>query len=226
MVPTITAGLGMTNAIFQGEKENASQIFYAAGGEREAGFVRTRRAEKKLSLKIAVKTRDRGTRENVIGILEGGDPVLKNEYVVISAHLDHIGLSAPLPDGHNVNNGADDDGSGSAGLMAMARAYAEGAAKGMRPKRSIIFLWNAGEEKGLWGSQYFAEYPPFDITKVVADLNMDMIGRTKGPGYTDSAIRRMCWSSRARSSWSGRTSAATRWRRPSRRSTATTRSSN
>ncbi len=95
----------------------------------------------------------------MVGILEGSDPVLKNEYVVISAHLDHIGLAAPLPDGHNVNNGADDDGSGSTGLLAIARAYAEGAAKGMRPKRSIIFLWNAGEEKGLWGSQYFTEYP-------------------------------------------------------------------
>jgi hypothetical protein len=184
VVPTITAGLGMANAIFQGEKENASQIFYAAGGNaKQDSFALG--AEKKLSLKIAVKT-ETSHAENVIGIVEGGDPVLKNEYVVISAHLDHIGLSAPLPDGHNVNNGADDDGSGSVGLMAMARAYAEGAAKGVRPKRSIIFLWNAGEEKGLWGSQYFAEYPPFDITKVVADLNIDMIGRTKGPGYTDS----------------------------------------
>ena len=54
--------------------------------------------------------------------------------------------------------------------------------KGMRPNRSIIFLWNAGEEKGLWGSQYFNEYPPVDLSKIVADLNMDMIGRTKGPG--------------------------------------------
>jgi Zn-dependent M28 family amino/carboxypeptidase len=71
-------------------------------------------------------------------------------------------------------------------LLAMARAYAEGAAKGMRPKRSVIFLWNAGEEKGLWGSQYFNRYPPFDITKVVANLNMDMIGRTKGPNFTDA----------------------------------------
>jgi len=70
-------------------------------------------------------------------------------------------------------------------MLAMAHAYAEGAAKGIRPKRSIIFLWNAGEEKGLWGSQYFNEYPPVDLHKVVADLNMDMIGRTKGPGFTD-----------------------------------------
>jgi Zn-dependent M28 family amino/carboxypeptidase len=183
VVPTVTAGLAMTNAIFQGERSAAQQIFYAAGNNAKQDSFDLN-AEKKLTLKVAVKS-EANHAENVVGIVEGGDPVLKNEYVVISAHLDHIGLAAPLPDGHNVNNGADDDGSGTVGLMAMARAYAEGAAKGMRPKRSIIFLWNAGEEKGLWGSQYFNEYPPFDITKVVANLNIDMIGRTKGPDFTD-----------------------------------------
>jgi hypothetical protein len=183
-VPAITAGLEMTNTIFQGEKLSGADIFYANGSNtKEDSFALN--AEKKLNLHIQVHS-EPGHAENVVGILEGGDPVLKNEYVVISAHLDHIGLSAPLPDGHNVNNGADDDGSGSTGLLGIAKAYAEGAAKGMRPKRSIIFLWNAGEEKGLWGSQYFAEFPFVDLSKVVADLNMDMIGRTKGPGYSDS----------------------------------------
>jgi hypothetical protein len=183
-VPAITAGLEMTNAIFQGEKLSGAQVFYANGSNaKEDSFALN--AEKKLNLHIQVHS-EPGHAENVVAILEGSDPVLKNEYVVMSAHLDHIGLSAPLPDGHNVNNGADDDGSGSTGLLGIAKAYAEGAAKGMRPKRSIIFLWNAGEEKGLWGSQYFAEFPFVDMSKVVADLNMDMIGRTKGPGYTDS----------------------------------------
>jgi Zn-dependent M28 family amino/carboxypeptidase len=183
-VPVIQAGLTLTNAIFQGEKANAQQIFYAAGmNAKQDSFDLT--AEKKLKVKVTVNT-IQGHGENVVGILEGSDPVLKNEYVVMSGHLDHIGLAAPLPDGHNVNNGADDDGSGSTGLLAIARAYAEGAAKGMRPKRSIIFLWMAGEEKGLWGSQLFVEYPFVDLSKVVANLNMDMIGRTKGPGFTDS----------------------------------------
>jgi hypothetical protein len=182
-VPSVIANVGMTSSIFQGEKMNATQIFYGAGaGTKQDSFELT--AEKKLSLNVAIKS-EASHGENVVGILEGGDPVRKNEYIVISAHLDHIGLSAPLPDGHNVNNGADDDGSGSTGLLAMARVYAEGAAKGLRPARSIIFLWNAGEEKGLWGSQYFAEFPPVDITKVVANLNMDMIGRTKGPDFSD-----------------------------------------
>ena len=182
-VPAVNASLGMTNAIFQGEKKSASEIFYAAGSNTKQDSFELS-PEKKLTLIVTVKT-EQGHGENVVGILEGGDPVLKDEFVVISAHLDHNGLTAPLPDGHNVMNGADDDGSGSTGLLAMARAYAQGAAKGMRPKRSVIFLWNAGEEKGLWGSQYFNEYPPVDLTKVVANLNMDMIGRTKGPGYTD-----------------------------------------
>jgi len=182
-VPSVIVTAGMTNSIFQGEKMNATQIFYGAGANtKQDSFALS--AEKKLSLNVAVKS-EAGHGENVVGILEGGDPIRKNEFIVISAHLDHIGLSAPLPNGHNVNNGADDDGSGSTGLLAIARAYAEGAAKGMRPARSIIFLWNAGEEKGLMGSQYFAEFPPVDITKVVANLNLDMIGRTKGPGYSD-----------------------------------------
>jgi Zn-dependent M28 family amino/carboxypeptidase len=182
--PGLTAQLSMATAIFQGEKMSGSQIFYAAGaGTKLDSFALN--AAKKISLKIVTKS-EPYHGENVIGIVEGGDPVLKSEYVVVTAHLDHIGFSVPLPNGKNVNNGADDDGSGSAGLLAMARAYAEGAAKGMRPRRSIIFLWNAGEEKGLWGSQYFNEYPPVDPKKIVADLNMDMIGRTKGPADTDT----------------------------------------
>jgi hypothetical protein len=187
-VRSVTAQLSMANAIFAGEKTTASQIFYGAGsGTKQDSFALS--ARKTMTLKVATKS-EQNHGENVVGIVEGGDPVLKNEYVVISAHLDHIGFGAPLPnsnnDGDNINNGADDDGSGSAGMLAMARAYAEGAARGIRPRRSIIFLWNAGEEKGLWGSQYFTQYPPVDPKKIVADLNMDMIGRTKGPGFTDT----------------------------------------
>jgi hypothetical protein len=144
-VPSVTAGLAMTNSTFQGEKQSAQQIFYGAGSNtKQDSFELT--GTKKISLKVALKSYSNHA-ENVIGILEGSDPVLKNEYVVISAHLDHIGLAAPLPDGHNINNGADDDGSGSAGLLALARSYAEGAAKGIRPKRSIVFAWLAGEER-------------------------------------------------------------------------------
>lgn len=184
VVPGITAGITMTNAIFAGEKMNGQQIFLGAGsGAKLDGFALS--DANKITVHLAVHE-ETNHAENVVAMLEGSDPVLKNEFVVISAHLDHIGLSAPLPDGHNVNNGADDDGSGSTGLLGIARSYAEGAAKGIRPKRSIIFLWNAGEEKGLWGSQYFNEFPFIDLTKVVADLNIDMIGRTQNPNSVDT----------------------------------------
>jgi Peptidase family M28 len=184
VVPNITAGIELTNALFAGERENAQQVFYDAGSNAKIDSFELN-ARKKLNLKVEVKSQD-GRSENVVGMLEGSDPVLKNEYVIMSAHLDHIGLSAPLPNGHNVNNGADDDGSGSTALLGLAHAYAAGAAKGIRPKRSIVFLWNGGEEKGLLGSQYFAEFPPVEVDKIVADLNIDMIGRTLNPDSVDN----------------------------------------
>jgi Zn-dependent M28 family amino/carboxypeptidase len=184
-VPAVTAGIELTNALFAGEKESAQQVFYGAGSNAKIDSFDLN-ARKKLNLKVAVHSQD-GRSENIVGMLEGSDPALKNEFVVMSAHLDHIGLAAVANSlGHNVNNGADDDGSGSTALLGLAHAYAEGAAKGIRPKRSIIFLWNGGEEKGLLGSQYFAEFPPIDITKVVADLNIDMIGRTLNPNSVDN----------------------------------------
>jgi Zn-dependent M28 family amino/carboxypeptidase len=182
-VPAITAGIDLINALFQGEKLTGTQVFNAASANTAAEpFELT--AAKTISLTIAVTTA-KNHAYNVMAMLEGRDPALRNEYVVMSAHLDHIGLAAPDANGDGINNGADDDASGCAALMATAHAYAAGAAKGIRPKRTMIFLWVAGEEKGLWGSQYFNEFPPVDITKVVADLNMDMIGRSKTPGYVD-----------------------------------------
>jgi Zn-dependent M28 family amino/carboxypeptidase len=182
-VPSITAGLELTTAIFQREKLTAAQVLEGiVARTRLASFELN--AEKKLSLTVSV-TSDRSYAYNVIGMLEGSDPVLKNEYVVMTAHLDHVGLAAPGSNSDVVFNGADDDASGCAGVMAMARAYAEGAAKGISPKRTMIFLWVAGEERNLWGSQYFNQFPPVDITKVVLNLNMDMIGRHKTPGYVD-----------------------------------------
>jgi len=181
--PNVTVGMAFTNSLFQGEKITGAQAFSATDNNAKLDPFELNSA-KKLTVHLSVHSQE-GHAENVIGILEGSDPVLKDEYVIMSAHLDHIGLAAPMANGHNVNNGADDDGSGSTGLLGVAHAYAEGAAKGIRPKRSILFLWNGGEERGLWGSQYFAEFPPIDLGKVVADLNMDMIGRTKNSGSVD-----------------------------------------
>ena len=112
------------------------------------------------------------TAPNTVGILEGSDPALRRQYLVFSAHMDHIGITPGLPD--SVNNGADDDGSGTAGVMELAEAFSR---PGARPRRSIIFLTVSGEEKGLWGSRYFSEHPPVPLESIVADLNIDMIGR-------------------------------------------------
>jgi hypothetical protein len=109
---------------------------------------------------------------NTVGILDGTDPRLKSEYIVYSAHMDHIGISPGQRD--SINNGADDDGSGTVGVMELAEAFSQ---PGARPKRSLIFLTVSGEEKGLWGSRYFSEHPPVPIGQIVADINIDMIGR-------------------------------------------------
>jgi Zn-dependent M28 family amino/carboxypeptidase len=86
--------------------------------------------------------------------------------------MDHIGISAGQPD--SINNGADDDGSGTVGVLELAEAF---AGRGARPKRSVIFMTVSGEEKGLWGSEYFSEHPTVPVASIVADLNIDMIGR-------------------------------------------------
>jgi hypothetical protein len=112
------------------------------------------------------------TAPNTVGILDGSDPALKGEYLVFSAHMDHIGITPGLPD--SVNNGADDDASGTTGVIELAEAFSR---PGARPRRSIIFLTVSGEEKGLWGSRYFSEHPPVPVERIVADLNIDMIGR-------------------------------------------------
>ncbi|HYV99046.1 MAG TPA: M28 family peptidase [Gemmatimonadaceae bacterium] len=159
---------------------------------------------------------------NVIAIMPGADAVLKNEYVAIGAHSDHVGYAAAPADHDSVrlynavvrtqglenrnppapteeeqkllhtlldslhklngirmdsiNNGADDDGSGSVTLLEIAEAFAKAPAK---PKRSIIFVWHVAEEKGLWGSDYFSRFPTVPRDSIVAQLNMDMVGRGK-----------------------------------------------
>ena len=108
--------------------------------------------------------------ENVLGYLEGSD--LKDELVVITAHYDHIGRR-----GEEINNGADDDGSGTSAVMELAQAFVEAKKEGKGPRRSILFMTVTGEEKGLLGSAYYAENPIFPLENTVVDLNIDMIGR-------------------------------------------------
>jgi Zn-dependent M28 family amino/carboxypeptidase len=109
----------------------------------------------------------RGT--NVLGIIEGSDPKLKDEYFVVGAHYDHNGIA-----GDYIFNGADDNGSGSVGVLNIAKAI---AASPVKPKRSIVFALWTGEEKGLLGSRYYAQNPIYPIEKTVGYLNYDMISR-------------------------------------------------
>ena len=127
-----------------------------------------------LSLSSNVRVIDDDSAPNVVGIIEGSDPELKDEYVVFSAHMDHIGIGSPNAEGDSINNGADDDASGTTAILELAEAYASMVT---RPKRSMIFLAVSGEEKGLWGSEYFANNPPVPVDRMVANLNADMIGR-------------------------------------------------
>ena len=135
---------------------------------------------------------------NVVGIVEGADPRLKDTYVAFGAHYDHVGYATgPIVDGRRqgapgrvtagaendrIWNGADDDGSGTVTLMALARAYAQGP----KPKRSLLFVWHTGEERGLWGSRYYADYPTVPLDHVVAQLNMDMVGRNRDDKASES----------------------------------------
>lgn len=107
---------------------------------------------------------------NVIGMIEGTDK--KDEYVVISAHYDHVGII-----GGKIHPGADDDGSGTVGVLELAEAFAKAKAAGKGPRRTILFLAVSGEEKGLWGSEYYGNHPVYPMEKTSIDINIDMIGR-------------------------------------------------
>ena len=108
---------------------------------------------------------------NVIGVLEGTD--LKDEYVFITAHYDHLGKRDTV-----IYYGADDDGSGTTGVLEIAEAFVKAKAAGKGPRRSIVFMTVSGEEKGLWGSGYYGNNPIFPLEKTTVDLNIDMIGRS------------------------------------------------
>lgn len=157
----------IAEAIFNNEAQNP------LNGTVKTAFDLT--ADKKLNLTLALKAEIVYT-QNVVALWEGGDPQLKNEMVAVGAHYDHVGVRPNAEGADKIWNGADDDGSGTVAVLAFAEALAKSA---KRPKRSILLVWHAGEEKGLWGSEYFNKFPTVDIKRVVAQLNIDMIGRSR-----------------------------------------------
>ena len=138
-----------------------------AGLENGSSLGKTYPAALKLGLQ---KTTLHLQSTDVLGFLEGTD--LKDQILVISAHYDHLGKRGDV-----IWYGADDDGSGTVSVLELAEAFAKAKAAGKGPRRSILFLANSGEEKGLFGSQYYSEHPTYPLDKTTADLNIDMIGR-------------------------------------------------
>ena len=158
-------------------------IFAGESGKKESATAFA--LNKPIIMNAAAKIDTKWT-QNVVAVWEGSDPVLKNEMVAIGAHYDHVGNSPQTGcrpvNGDSLCNGADDDGSGTVAVLGIAEALATASAK---PKRSVLFVWHCGEEKGLWGSEYFNKFPTVDIKNVTAQLNIDMIGRSKKAGDTD-----------------------------------------
>jgi len=142
----------------------------------QAGGPMTLQPVPDLEMTVTVAMQEVGAfhQPNTVGILEGSDPDLKDEYILFSAHMDHVGVRVPNEEGDSIYNGADDDASGTILVVEVAKAMSMLAE---RPKRSMIFLGVSGEERGLWGSRYFAENPAVPLEQIVADLNADMVSR-------------------------------------------------
>lgn len=230
MTPQFTGDETLFEALFDGGSVKFADILAAARrGETIAPL--SLPAKVTINIDNTFEVLNEQISHNVVGVIEGTDPVLKDTYVMLGAHLDHIGYSQtgtgrgggtdacrrrspaaqaavvaagkvvqrpsagqgagqgggqaggrgavqpgpaiPLDERHLVSNGADDDGSGSTAELAMAKAFAIGP----KPKRSIVFVWHTGEEAGLYGSRYNADFPIVPLEKVQAQLNLDMVGR-------------------------------------------------
>ncbi len=125
---------------------------------------------------------------NVIGVLRGSDETLKDSYIIVTAHYDHIGMNPSVPGDDKIFNGANDDGSGTVGVIELAQAL---STLKKRPKRSIVFMTFFGEERGLLGSRYYGKNPIFPLEKTIAHINLEQIGRTddrEGPRVSGASM--------------------------------------
>jgi len=198
VTPSLTAGDELLEFLFSGSDLNYEQIkdLVAKQEPIPPGLLKGVKITLNVDPEYTI-VRTQLTR-NVVGIIPGTDAKLKDTYVAFGAHYDHIGYvqtsggrggfggaggaggctgqqrDTPRP-GDNVNNGADDDGSGTVALMALAKAYALGP----KPKRSLLLVWHSGEEAGLYGSRFNADFPVVPMDKLGAQLNIDMVGRNR-----------------------------------------------
>lgn len=157
-----------------GLRRNAAEALFGEAGERLDASGAPRRVGDAVVEIEAAETRAEHRPPNVVGMVPGSDPVLKDTYVVLTAHFDHVGVGSPDATGDSIYNGADDNASGTSALMGIAQAF---TALPERPARSVLFVAVSGEEKGLLGSMYFAKNPTVPAEGMIANVNMDMIGR-------------------------------------------------
>ena len=151
--------------LFEGARQSLAQVLAQDTAKaRPKGFA----LKTQVTLKASTSVR-KYTSPEVIGVIEGSDPKLKDEYVVLMGHADHLGVRPNMP-GDNIYNGALDNGAGIATLLEVAHAFT----KGERPRRSLLIVANTAEEKGLLGAEYFAHYPTVPVEKIVAGIDLDM----------------------------------------------------
>ena len=165
------------DVLMQGEQYDGTTIVGRGDAEDyPASFT----LKKPVRITIAASTLVRNPY-NVVAMIEGADPKLKNEYITVEAHLDGA-VGTRTVEGDSVYNAADDNASGSAAMLSIV----EQLMKTPRPRRSMIFIWDSGEEVGLWGTRHFVANPPVPLSSIVAHINIDMIGATRAPGTADA----------------------------------------
>jgi Peptidase family M28 len=168
----------VTEALLEGERlDGRTAVRAGDGGVYPAPFA----LRKSVTLRIVPSARTILRPFNLVARLEGSDPALAAEAVTMAAHLDGAVGTREVA-GDRIYNSADDNASGSAALLSIA----EQMARGPRPKRSVLFIWDSGEEQGLWGTRWFVHRPPVPLANIVAHVNVDMIGASRSAGGADA----------------------------------------
>jgi Zn-dependent M28 family amino/carboxypeptidase len=188
--PQATAGDELLEFLFHGASTPYAELKRKAAAGEPLPAVTFSNVSVTFDLDVRYETIATKRSRNVVAAVEGSDPQLRDTYVAFGAHYDHLGTvpaeaAAPAssascsqasaaPAGDRVFNGADDNASGTAAMLALAREFA----RGPKPRRSVLFVWHTGEERGLWGSQYYAGHPTVPFDAIVAHVNLDMVGRS------------------------------------------------
>jgi hypothetical protein len=203
-LPTLHVSRRVADAMFVNEKSSGIRVIGGGGSTATASWIREATdqlpqgfaldPQTRLHLRVCGGHSQTGEARNVVAVAEGSDPQLKNEYIVIGAHYDGQGLHLPPVRGDSIMNSALDNASGAAGLISVASAFA----RGPQPKRSVVFVWFAGEEMASGarlGSSYFLSHPPMPLTSMRLMINLDEIGPTRENagiielGYSRPALR-------------------------------------